>query len=131
MVMKARHWMVALTAVSLGLPGPASAAQGDPEVIIYRFPGLKDDGGPQFLGVATVFFCTNFSGVTETIRFVTRNFDGILRQNSTLSIPHLQTWSVGTHPTAAYSNDLSLARVKLVRALRQLPRPQRTSSVRR
>ena len=60
------------------MAAPASAVFTDPEVIIYRFPGVKDDGGPNFTGVATVFHCTNFSGTQETMRFVTRNAAGVL-----------------------------------------------------
>ena len=37
-----------------------------------RVSSVRDDGGV-FAGVATVFRCTNFSGVTESIRFVTRS----------------------------------------------------------
>jgi hypothetical protein len=72
MVMKARHWILAVAGIALALPAPASAAQGDPEVIIYRFPGVMDSGGLASQGIATTFHCTNFSGVTENIRFVTR-----------------------------------------------------------
>jgi len=43
--MKAIHWTIAATALAFVLPAPASAAQSDPEVIIYRFPGVRDDGG--------------------------------------------------------------------------------------
>jgi hypothetical protein len=54
-------------------PGqPAQAAVGDPELILYRFAGVTDNGGAANQGVAIVFHCTNFSGVTEIIRFVTR-----------------------------------------------------------
>jgi hypothetical protein len=70
--MKAIYWIIAAAALALVQPTPASAAAGGPEVIIYRFPGVRDDGGPSSIGVATVFHCTNFSGVPETIRFVTR-----------------------------------------------------------
>jgi hypothetical protein len=36
-----------ITALGLAfvLAVPANAATADPEVIIYRFPGVKDDGG--------------------------------------------------------------------------------------
>src|SRR5262249_24480511 len=44
----------------------------------------------------TVFLCTNFSGVTETIRFATRRADGSLATNLTINIAHLATVSVGT-----------------------------------
>src|SRR5262245_596537 len=63
-VMKAIHWTIA--AASLVIVQPAQAGINDPEVIIYRFPGIRDTGGD----VATVFHCTNFSGVLETVRFV-------------------------------------------------------------
>src|SRR5262249_35547770 len=47
-------------ALAIGMSAPASAAQFDPEAIIYRFPGVRDDGGAANVGVATVFVCTNF-----------------------------------------------------------------------
>jgi hypothetical protein len=102
--MKAIHWIIAAAAFASVLPAPADAATFDPEVIIYRFPGVTDNAG-----MATVFFCTNFSGVTENIRFVTRAFNGDLIQNSTKSVVHLGTITVNTHQTAAYAPDLDLA----------------------
>src|SRR5262249_26223436 len=62
-VMKAIHWIIA--AAALLSAQPAQAGVNDPEVIIYRFSGLFDNGGADFQGVATVFHCTNFSGVDE------------------------------------------------------------------
>jgi hypothetical protein len=101
--MKAIHSMIAAAALSFVQPAPASPAQSDPEVIIYRFPSVVDNGAT-FPGSATVFHCTNFSGVTETIRFVTRNNAGTLIQNSTIDIPHLTTKTAVTRLTGAYSN---------------------------
>jgi len=43
------------TALAIGMVAPASAAQGDPEIIIYRFPGVTDNGGAANSGVATLF----------------------------------------------------------------------------
>jgi hypothetical protein len=74
--MKTFYGMVAVAGIVFGLAAPATAATSDPEVIIYRFPGVYDDGGVTNNGVATVFHCTNFSGVTENIRMVTRASDG-------------------------------------------------------
>src|SRR4051794_13320935 len=56
-------------ALVVGMSASAWAATSDPEVIIYRFPGVRDVGNAAFNGVATVFHCTNFSGQPETIRF--------------------------------------------------------------
>jgi len=107
--MKARHWMVAVAGIAFGMPAPASAAQSDPEVIIYRFPGVRDDAGISNTGVATVFHCTNFSGANETIRFVTRDNSGNLLQNLTVLINHLGTRTAVTHLIGAYASDLNLA----------------------
>jgi hypothetical protein len=91
--MKAIHWTIAAAALAFVQPAPASAAQSDPEVIIYRFPGVKDSG-TALEGVATVFFCTNFSGVNETIRFVTRASFSSLASNVTAGIGHLSTIAI-------------------------------------
>jgi hypothetical protein len=50
--MKAIHWIIAAAALAFVLPEPADAATTDPEVIIYRFPGVRDDGSADFVGVA-------------------------------------------------------------------------------
>jgi hypothetical protein len=102
--MKAIHSMIAALGLASILAAPADAAQADPEVLIYRFPGVKDDGGGSNIGVATVFFCTNFSGVTENIRFVTRGSDGTLLINTFTFIIHLQTLTLSTHTTNAYAD---------------------------
>src|SRR5262245_46563954 len=61
-LMKAIHSMVAALGLAVVLPAPTNAATADPEVIIYRFPGVLDDGSAGQTGVATSFHCTNFSG---------------------------------------------------------------------
>src|SRR5262245_20021650 len=104
--MKAGHWIIA--AAAFAFVQPAQAAQSAPEVIIYRFPGVSDDGGIFNAGVATVFHCTNFSGVTENIRFVTRGPFGPLLSNITAILNHLQTQTFSTHLTTAYGNEISL-----------------------
>ena len=107
--MKATHWIIAAAALTFVQPTLASAGVNDPEVIIYRFPGVRDDGGTAGIGVATVFHCTNFSGVSETLGFVTRIFSSGLRTNKTIVIGHLETLTAVTHPVFAYQLDLDLA----------------------
>jgi hypothetical protein len=102
--MKAIHSMIA--GAALAFVQPAQAAQSDPEVIIYRFPGVRDNGGSALSGVATSFHCTNFSGVPENIRFVTRASIGNLLTNVVFPIAHLETLTASTHDTNAY-NDAS------------------------
>src|SRR5262245_46507222 len=105
-VMKATHWIIA--AAALTFVQPASAAQSDPEIVLYRFPGVRDDGAAANVGVATVFHCTNFSGTVENIRFVTRTFDGAIKFNDVTNIPHLFTRTATTHPVAAYVGDVNM-----------------------
>src|SRR5262249_59261759 len=83
--------MIVSAALAIGMAAPASAAQSDPEVIIYRFPGVRDDGNGTNLGVATVVHCMNFSGATENIRFVVRTNNSTLVRNVAIPIIHLQT----------------------------------------
>jgi hypothetical protein len=104
--MKATHSIIAAAALAFALP--VQAGVNDPEVIIYRFPGVADDGGAANVGVATVFHCTNFSGVAENIRFVTRNDGGNIASNNAFNIPHLLNITVSTHFTVAY-DEISLA----------------------
>src|SRR5262245_50821968 len=104
--MKAIHWTIAATA--LACTEPVQAGINDPEVIIYRFPGVRDDGGASEAGVATSFHCTNFSGVTENVRFATRNFDAALKSNVVRPVLHLTTITVSTHGTNAYFEDQTL-----------------------
>src|SRR5262249_29693543 len=92
--------LVVSAALAIGMAGPAVAGVNDPEIIIYRFPGVLDTS----LTVATVFVCTNFSGVDENIRFVTRESDGTLKSNATITVSHLGTGAGSTHGAFAYLN---------------------------
>src|SRR5262245_13388571 len=107
-VMKTYYGMVAVAGILFGLAA-ATAGTSDPEVIIYRFPGVYDDGGPTNNGVATVFHCTNFSGVTENVRMVTRGSDGAVKTNVGAQINHLATRTFATHIGESYSTDTNLA----------------------
>lgn len=105
--MTAVHSMIAALGLAV-LPAAANATQADPEVIVYRFPGVQDDGGGSLAGVATVFYCTNFSGVTENVRFVTRSRDTALVSNAAFAAAHLGTLTVSTHITALTNGTLVL-----------------------
>src|SRR5262249_32694360 len=86
------------------------AAQTDPEVIIYRFTGVRDDGAAQGLGMATLFECTNFSGAVENLRFVTRDVAGTLKSNVAQVIVHLGNIAMLTHTSLGINFTTSLAR---------------------
>src|SRR5262249_6493501 len=98
-VMKVIHWIIA--AAAFAFVQPATAGVSDPEIIIYRVPGVVDNGAAANTGVATVFSCTNFSGVTEDVRFVTRDLNGNLLTNFVFTIEHLSTRTAVTHTVFA------------------------------
>jgi hypothetical protein len=83
---------------------PSGNAIGGAELIVYRFPGVYDNGGSANTGVAASFHCTNFSGVSETFRFVTRDANGTLLTNVAFSVPHLATITASTHATLVYND---------------------------
>jgi hypothetical protein len=64
---------------------------------------VTDNDGQPNQGVATSFHCTNFSGVPENIRFVTRNQFGILLTNVVFGLAHLATLIVSTHGTVLFT----------------------------
>ena len=98
--MKTIHSMIAIAALAFTMP--AQAGVNDPEVIIYRFPGVRDSGAGSGAGGATVFSCTNFSGSTENIRFVTRDPNINIISNQTITVSHLQSGLASTHTTNSY-----------------------------
>ena len=95
--MKAIHWIIA--AAAFAFVQQARAAQTDPEVIVYRFPGVLDVGS-----VATSFHCTNFSGTLEIIRIVVRDNEATIKANFSFALPHLWTATVSTRPTVLYGS---------------------------
>jgi len=101
--MKAIHSIIAAAALAFVLPAAANAAATDPEVILYRFSGVLDNGGGIGAGVATAFHCTNFSGVPETVRIVIRDSNAGLAANSAFGLNHLQTRTFTTHAVTLYA----------------------------
>src|SRR3954469_25335351 len=90
------------------MAAPVLAAQADPEIIIYRFPGVLNRGAAANVGVATAFHCTNFSGAAENVRIVLRIKTGELIANQLYPIGHLQTLSASTHSTNLFNEEFLL-----------------------
>ena len=129
--MKSIRSMIAALALAFVLPSAADAATTDPEVIIYRFPGVVDDGDSNS-GIATIFNCTNFSGTTETVRFATRSTSGTLIGNVTVSIQHLATKTASTHNTLAFTDDTLVLQIAMLgQGTTAIAAPPSTSSARR
>ena len=104
--MKTFQSVLVSAALAIGMAAPASAETTDPEVILYRFNGVRGLVGNA--GPGTVFHCTNFSGANEMIRFVPRTQSGAIAGNHVLPISHLQTVTIVFGNIDTYFIDLHL-----------------------
>jgi len=87
-----------------------SSLTTDPLIQIYRFTGLRDNGGATGVGVATAIHCTNFSATTENLRIKVFQFTGVAVKDLTFAaIPANYTFTIVTHAPNAFSVDANLA----------------------
>ena len=91
-----------------GAPTVAPSLTTDPLVQVYRFSGVRDDGGAANAGTATTFHCTNFSGATESFRVQVRQYNGTVVGDNTRNLAHNETVTTSTHGTVAYFEDVAL-----------------------
>ena len=94
--------LIAVAAVAFTLP--AQAAVGDPEVIIYRISGVIDNN----IGFATIFWCTNFSGVPETLRVVVRGPTSTIAANNAVTVNHLNTAALATRDVNLFTGETNM-----------------------
>ena len=94
----------AIAAAALAFTVPAQAAVGDPEVIIYRISGVIDNN----TGFATIFWCTNFSGVPETLRIVVRGPTSTLVANNPVTVNHLNTAALATRDVNLFTGETNM-----------------------
>ena len=106
-VMKLIAIIAAATLVSATLP--AQAAATDPLRAIYRVSGVTANSTAAGVGAATTFHCTNFSPVSENIRFTTRIKDGTVVSTSTTTLVSNGTITASTHPTTFFNEDVFLS----------------------
>jgi hypothetical protein len=77
--------------------------------LIYSVPGIRDSGAIAATGAATIILCTNWTGASQQIRFVLRDYQGNIRANVTSPMNALYTFTAGTHNTNAFVEDQVLA----------------------
>jgi len=88
--------------------GVQPLAVGDPLKIIYRISGVTDNGGGDAVGVATLIHCTNFGSVSETVKFIIKQWDGTVLKSRYTTIVSGNTRTAATHYTALFFEDLAL-----------------------
>jgi hypothetical protein len=101
--MKSLRWMIAFAALPFTMP--AQAAVGDPPIVIYRASGVIDDNA----GFSTAVFCTNFSGVTETLTVVVRGATSTIAANVNVNVPTFNTVILATRDTQLLTETTNMA----------------------
>ena len=97
---------LAAIASAVALAQPASAVTFPSLTTIYVGSGVRDDGGASMAGTATIFQCTNVSGVTTNVRFLILNTVGGVAASSTQELLHARSITVSTHNTVAYDENV-------------------------
>jgi hypothetical protein len=100
--------------LSATLAQPAAAVTFPSLTTIYVGAGVSDDGAIINNGVATVFNCSNVSGVPASVRFLVLNSSGATQGNVTTALQHGATHTVATHLTNTFTanTDLSTGSVR-------------------
>ena len=95
-------------ALAVATAQPVNAATFPTLTTIYLGSVVRDDAGAANVGVATVFHCTNVSGVSASLRFLVLGTTGVVEADFTVPVAHGRTWTAATHNTAAYVEDTPL-----------------------
>ena len=96
-------------AVAVALTQPASAVTFPSLTTIYVGAGVSDDGAIINNGVATVFNCSNVSGVAASVRFLVLNSSGGSQGSVTTALQHGATHTVATHLTNTFTENTDLS----------------------
>jgi len=71
----------------------------DPLLAVYRTSGVRDDGGLEDEGLATVFNCTNVTNTANYIRFRIWDDNGVLVVDKNYTVNGGRTFTAVTHAT--------------------------------
>ena len=96
-------------ALAAALAQPAAAVTFPSLTTIYVGTGVSDDGAIINNGVATVFNCSNVSGVAATVRFLVLNSSGASQGNVSTVLQHGATHTVATHFTNTFIENTDLS----------------------
>jgi len=99
----------AVVALAAAIAQPVSAVTFPSLTTIYVGSGVRDSGGTEFTGIATVFNCSNVSGVAAQVRFLVLGLDGQIEASQTIDLAHGATRTAATHLEATFDSDFNLA----------------------
>jgi hypothetical protein len=106
---------LAAVALIAALAQPASATTFPSLTTIYIGSGVADSGTADNTGSATVFNCTNVSGVNANLRFVILRPNGSVAGSATTTIAHGETRTAASHATAFFNELLVVSAGIVVR----------------
>jgi hypothetical protein len=100
-----------LSAIALAatLAQPALAVTFPSLTTIYVATGVKDTGQPSNVGTATVFQCSNVSGLIADIRILIIDSDGVVAGQVTRTVAHGETLGLSTHLTDYWGEDQAIS----------------------
>ncbi len=88
---------------------PALATTFPTLTTIYVGSGVRDDGAIINSGIATVFNCSNVSGLPANVRFLVLDSTGAVEANATSVLSHGATFTAATHSTLTFLENADLA----------------------
>ena len=106
--MKKTLFAFVLAASAFAISPSASATTFPSLTTIYLGTGVRDDGFAANTGTATVFHCSNVSGVSTSVRFLVLGNTGNVEASVTRNVIHGQTITVSTNFAVAYGEDANL-----------------------
>jgi len=98
----------ALALAALAAAQPAAAVTFPSLTTIYVGAGVRDNDGTDT--IATVFMCSNVSGVTADLRFLVLTGSGTVAGQQTITMPHGLTVTAATNaPVATFGVQVNLS----------------------
>jgi hypothetical protein len=87
---------------------PATATTFPSLTTIYVGTGVFDSGHGDNAGTATVFFCSNVSGIAAQVRFVVLDNSANVVGNVTVNVAHGESTIAATHGVTVYEGEASM-----------------------
>jgi len=105
--MKKSLLFIALAALAFPIAPSAFAITFASLTTIYIGTGVHEDG--DIGDGATVFHCSNVSGISTSVRFLVLNSTGAVAASSTQALAHGATVTVSTGAVDGYPNEIDIA----------------------
>ena len=99
---------LAAAAIAALFAPPALATTFPSFTTIYVGSGVRDSGHSSDAGLASIFMCSNVSGISASIRFQVLSSLGSPVGTASVTIAHGATYTAGSHFTASFNENVDL-----------------------